>query len=118
VTVATLLIALALAATPAAATSGLYGTVIRGPVTPVCRVDVPCYEAAAGVTLVFERAGRPVTTARTNASGRYRVALAPGRYIVRTRQRSIFERVPEPSSVTVPRGRFARVNFAIDTGIR
>lgn len=99
--------------------SGLTGIVTRGPVTPVCRVDQPC-DAPAAVTLVFTRLtdGRTFAARSRAADGRYRIALAPGRYRVRTRQASPFERVPSPSSVTVPRGRYARVDFAIDTGIR
>ena len=55
---------------------------------------------------------------RTRADGRYRIALAPGRYAVRTTSPSIFERRPQPGTVTVPRDRFARVIFTLDTGIR
>jgi hypothetical protein len=99
--------------------SGLTGIVTRGPIQPVCRVDMPCDEPAAAIVLAFTRVrDGAIFTTRTNAQGRYRITLTPGRYRVRTRQRSVFERVPKPSEVTVPRGRYARVDLAIDTGIR
>src|SRR5690242_18110908 len=63
--------------------SGLTGIVTRGPMTPVCRVDVPSDAPAAGFALVFARpgTGHPVRT-RTDAQGRYRVALPAGIYTV------------------------------------
>jgi hypothetical protein len=104
-------------AAAASAPSGLRGVVLRGPVQPVCRVGVPCDAPAAGSVLVFSRAGRVVPRTRTGADGRYRIALRPGRYAVRT-NRTGFERAVRPAAVTVPTGRFARVTFRIDTGIR
>jgi hypothetical protein len=96
--------------------SGLQGLVMRGPISPVCRVGVPC-EAPAQVTLVFSRSGEVRARVRTTAKGRYRAALRPGRYAVRTTER-VGMRPVEPRLVTVPRGRFATVTFHIDTGIR
>jgi hypothetical protein len=97
--------------------SGLYGTVTRGPTRPVCEVDQPCEAPAADVTLVFYREGRRIARVRTNDQGKYRITLRPGRYLVRTTAPSI-RRIIDPPLVTVPRGRYARVNFSIDTGIR
>ena len=109
----------AIAACAAGATSpesGLRGTVMRGPITPVCRVDVPC-DGPARVTLVFSRSGQVRARVRTSAKGRFRVALRPGRYAVRTAER-VGMRPIEPRLVTVPKGRYASVTFHIDTGIR
>jgi len=97
--------------------TGLRGLVKRGPIMPVCRVNVPCDEPARGVKLVFSRSGKVVATATTNQKGWYRVTLRPGRYSVRTNRRA-FERRTQPSSATVPAGRVARRDFMIDTGIR
>jgi hypothetical protein len=95
--------------------SGLYGLVMRGPVTPVCQVGIPCDEPAANTTFLLIRPGK-TTRVRTNATGHYRVRLVPGRYVI-TRTNwgpgSI-----KPASARVPAGRFARVNIFIDTGIR
>ncbi len=97
--------------------SGLTGRVLRGPTTPVCFVGKPCEEPARGVKLVFSRSGKVVGRATTDQKGRYRLALKPGSYSVSTNRRA-FEKVPQPSRVTVANGRFKRVDFHIDTGIR
>jgi hypothetical protein len=105
------------AATGASSPSGLHGLVLRGPVRPVCSETEPCDTPAAGVTLVFSRAGGIVARTRTGPEGRFRVVLRPGRYAVRT-TRSGFERIVQPGTVTVPAGPSARIVFRIDTGIR
>jgi hypothetical protein len=98
--------------------SGLYGTVTRGPTMPVCRVGVPCSAPADGVTLTFRRLGSAVVTRmRTSRTGTYRVRLAPGTYTVRTSAKP-FGVIPFPARAWVARARFRRVNFEIDTGIR
>lgn len=97
--------------------SGLYGVVRRGPVQPVCRVDDPCDEPAAGARLRFLRAGRLVLQVVTGPKGGYRARLRAGTYAVRTDQKP-FGAIPSPATVRVFAGRFRRVNFSIDTGIR
>ncbi|MFN2471715.1 MAG: hypothetical protein ABR583_12170 [Gaiellaceae bacterium] len=95
--------------------SGLHGVVERGPVTPVCTVGVPCDEPAAHATVLFSRNGTTVRT-RTDAHGRYRVRLRPGRWAVRKPDWG-----PggiEPAIVRVPAGRFRPIDLRIDTGIR
>jgi hypothetical protein len=101
-----------------ATVSGLRGLVTRGPIMPVCMVDQPCDEPAANVRLVFLRNGVVVSRARTGATGWYRVALAPGRYAVRLPGKPVLGRIVKPQTVRVLRGRYSRVDFSIDTGIR
>ena len=98
--------------------SGLHGLVTRGPITPVCSVDQPCDEPAANVQLVFVRNGVVVSRVRTSATGKYRLALSPGRYAVRLPGKPGLGRIVKPQTARVLRGRYARVDFAIDTGIR
>lgn len=103
-------------ASGAGATSGLYGKVTKGPVLPVCRRSGrPCYVAAAHARLTFLRGNRVAARVRTRANGTYRIALAKGRYSVRT---NIGRGGIRPMRVTVPSHRFARVNFRADTAIR
>ncbi len=113
----TLIVVAAALAAPSAATprGGLYGTVTRGPTSPVCRVGVACDEPAANAVFLLVRKGTS-TKVRTDATGHYRVRLAPGRYTVS--KGSWGPGGIKPSSVVVPGGHFARVNIAIDTGIR
>jgi hypothetical protein len=94
----------------------LHGTVTRGPITPVCRVGVPCDAPAGHVTLMFTRAGVTAKTS-TDANGRYRIKLKAGYYSVRTNQKQ-FGTTPKPANVRVMAGRDRAVPFFIDTGIR
>jgi hypothetical protein len=113
------LTALAFAA-PAGSTttpSGLRGIVMRGPITPVCMVGVPCSAPAANVVLVFSRAGHVVARTTTSRNGGYRLTLQPGRYSVKTTTRTLGSGL-SPRIVVVPRNRVGRVDFDLDTGIR
>lgn len=98
-------------------TGGLYGVVIRGPVAPVCRVNVPCDEPAAAAVLFFNRAGRSSRVV-AGGDGSYRITLVPGVYTVR-----ISESQPAIGAGLRPRrvhvvARMLRLGFSIDTGIR
>jgi hypothetical protein len=92
----------------------LFGTVTRGPVTPVCEANSPCNVPATEAKLTFARPGKNVTV-RTDAAGKYSVRLAPGTYTVRSDMGMSLA----PARITVralkPR---LRKDFAIDTGIR
>jgi len=90
----------------------LHGTVNVGPVTPVCRVGVPCAKPAAGVVLTFTR-GTHAFKAKTDTRGRYVITLAAGTYAVRA---STGMRI-SPTQVTARAGSHLQ-SFAIDTGIR
>jgi hypothetical protein len=97
-------------------TTGLSGLVMRGPVSPVCRAGVPCSKPAAHVTIQFTRDGDVVASARTDAKGRYRIALPAGSYAVRTPRR--YGMAIRPGRALVRAGLMRRVDLAIDTGIR
>lgn len=110
-------LALAAPAVSATGESGLRGVVMRGPTSPVCRVDEPCEAPAANVVLVFKQAGHVVARTTTGPKGGYRIGLKPGRYAVATARRTIGVGLT-PRAVVVPRARFARVDFHLDTGLR
>jgi hypothetical protein len=97
--------------------TGLHGTVMRSPTTPVCRVGVPCSAPAKGVLLRFA-SPKLTRTARTDARGRYAVALPSGVYTVSTAAPTAIGRGIEPRRVRVGPGAPTLVNFTIDTGIR
>ena len=77
------------------------------------KVENPLGGIAGGCT---RRRKHKTHRVRADATGHYRVRLAPGRYVV-TRTNwgpgSI-----NPTAATVPYGRFKRVDIFIDTGIR
>jgi hypothetical protein len=122
VVIGTLSLALVLAgaagATTTATSSGLRGLVTRGPITPVCVAEQPCSEPAPNITLLFSRNGHVVARAVTNGLGRYRVRLPAGLYSVRRPGAATVGRGLEPDHARVRAGRFIRVDFSIDTGIR
>lgn len=107
--------AVSMPASAAVGPSGLHGTVVRGPISPVCRDNVPCDAPAPGVALTFVRAGVARAT-RTDANGRYRIALPAGIYALRPTAAQLGQ--TSPTKVRVRVGRFDRVDFTIDTGIR
>lgn len=122
VAIGTLFLALVLAGAAGARTttssSGLRGIVTRGPITPVCAVEQPCTGPARNVTLLFSRNARVMGRAVTNDEGRYRVRLPAGLYSVRRPGAVTIGRGLEPDHARVRAGRFMRVDFFIDTGIR
>jgi hypothetical protein len=116
----TVLVVCAAAGSAGASTnpSGLWGEVRRGPIVPVCVAEQPCDAPAKGVTLGFVRSGVVVRRATTNDLGRYRVRLPAGTYSVRLSQKPAIGRNLDPVQARVRAGRFVRVDFSIDTGIR
>jgi hypothetical protein len=114
-------LALAFALLPAAVggatNSGLYGVVTAGPTKPVCQVGVPC-DAPVRVTLVFSQDGAVVAHAQASPKGRYRIALAPGYYGVRSLKRIGVGRLPRPHAVHIRSGHWDRIDLRFDTGIR
>jgi hypothetical protein len=112
----TVSLAVVASASGAAPRSGLYGTVMRGPITPVCRIGVPCDAPAPKVILTFSRASL-VRKTQTDQQGAYRIGLPPGIYSVGTNSRP-FGQTPRPARVHVRAGHVDKVVFTIDTGIR
>jgi hypothetical protein len=111
----------ALAARPAAPPTGLHGVVTRGPVTPVCRSDVPCDAPVPGFTIAFDRPDAVDFVARrakTDPQGRYRILLPAGIYTVSMPGRLQFGKTSAPRRVSVRPGHVDRIDFHIDTGIR
>jgi hypothetical protein len=90
----------------------LYGAVSVGPTTPVCRLGTPCDKPAAHVQLTFARHGHAFT-ATTDGTGKYRLKLAPGIYVVRSNGGMSIR--PQKINVRAPS---TRLDFDVDTGIR
>jgi hypothetical protein len=101
-----------------AAVSGLHGIVSRGPITPVCRVGVPCSAPAVGAVLVFSRTGRAAVRVRTGVGGRYSVHLEPGYYTVAISPVTHIGFGLRPTRVHVATGIDRHLDFSVDSGIR
>src|SRR5919201_2044251 len=98
---------------------GLHGVVMRGPVVPVCSIELPCESPAPHVTLLCLRNDRLVGRAVTDADGRYAPRLPAGEYTVGPPAASwTIDRKLEPTRVRVYAGSVTRGDFSIDTGIR
>jgi hypothetical protein len=91
---------------------------MEGPIKPVCKIGEPCERPAAGVVLQFKRAGRVVARVRTSQKGTYRVRLRPGPYTVTTVPPRRIGSGLTPRTVRVPKGRMARRDFHLDTGLQ
>ena len=112
--VAGLLLLIVASGAGATTKSGLHGVVTRGPITPMCVAEAPCSAPVPGAVLVFTQAGHAAVRARTGKTGAYRIVLAPGTYSVALTP----ARRMAPAAARVVGGRFRRVDFSIDTGIR
>ncbi len=110
---------LACTATAPSPATGLTGVVMRGPITPVCRVDVPC-DAPFSAGFTVQRAGQRVAQFQSDASGQFTVYLAPGTYtVVPNADAPIISPSSQVKSVTVAdTGQLTVVRLAFDTGIR
>jgi hypothetical protein len=67
---------------------------------------------------VFSRASTEVARVRSTRQGRYRIALAPGYYTIRSTTRVGINNVPRPRAVHVRLGHWDKINLFFDTGIR
>jgi hypothetical protein len=99
-------------------TSGLHGIVTRGPIVPVCVAEQPCSAPAKNITLLFSQNGEVVARSKTDLAGRYHLRLRPGIYGVALTTTPRIGRGLEPDHARVRRGRYLRLDFSIDTGIR
>lgn len=103
---------------PSGATgSGLYGTVMKGPIHPVCSIDEPC-DGPAQLTLVFSQDKQVIARVKSTDKGKYRIPLAPGFYDVRAAKKVGLTKLPKPHAVHVRAGHWDKINLFFDTGIR
>ena len=100
-------------------TTGLAGIVVRGPITPVCRIDVPC-DAPFSAGFTVQRAGRQVAQFQSDSAGQFTVFLEPGVYtIVPNADAPLISPASQSKSVTVgDTGLLTIVRLTFDTGIR
>jgi hypothetical protein len=105
----------------AATTAGVGGRVTGGPTCPVERPGDPACapRLVAGAVLVVRGADNAeVARFTTDASGFYRIALAPGAYTLEVGPVKGFMSGPGPQAFTVQDGATTPLDLAYDTGIR
>lgn len=91
---------------------------MEGPITPVCRIDVPCERPVAGLILEFRSGGRVIARVKTTAKGTYRVRLRAASYSVTTVPPRRVGTGLTPKSVRVRKALMSRRDFHVDTGLR
>ena len=103
-------------AQPADQQQGIYGTITRGPITPLCRAEVPC-DGPYQTTIIVSNSQGQVTWFTSGSDGSFRVDLLPGTY---TLTPASADRFPWASTttVTVVSGLYSQVDISFDTGIR
>ena len=103
---------------PVALTTGLTGTVRRGPITPVCQINVPC-DAPFSASFDVLRGSLRVASFRSDANGHFTIALAPGTYvIVPAADAPLMNPSAQTKTVEVSAEGISSVELMFDTGIR
>src|SRR6478672_9769735 len=106
------------ASTSPSPTTGLTGTVVRGPITPVCRIDVPC-DAPFSAGFSARRGERDVARFRSDSAGQFTVFLEAGAYtIVPDADAPLLGATSQAKSVNVGDTGLTTVHLTFDTGIR
>ena len=96
-------------------TSGLEGTVRRGPIEPVCRQGIPC-DAPLQADFTLQQDGRVVARFASDSAGHFSVYVAPGSYVVVPDQPVGIG--PQALQVVVNSEGLTHVELTFDTGIR
>ena len=101
--------------------SGVKGRVLIGPMCPVVQEGVPCPDRPFQATIEVRRVstGKVVATVRSGKDGRFRVNLAPGRYILEPQSPNAgAPPYAGPVPARVRAHRFTHVKITYDSGIR
>jgi hypothetical protein len=106
------------AATSPTATTGLAGTVVRGPITPVCNTNASC-SAPFSAGFSVDRNGVPVAHFRSDSDGHFAVTLAPATYhVTPDPDAPLIAPTSQIKTVTVLDSPVTTVTLDFDTGIR
>ena len=118
VVAAAVLTAAGCGATTPTSTTGLTGTVLRGPVAPVCTVNVPCTAPfSAGFTVNTN--GSVVAHFRSDGDGHFTVMVPPAVYqVIPDADAPLLEPTLQAKTVTVQGAGLTSVTLEFDTGLR
>jgi hypothetical protein len=94
------------------------GRVLSAPSCPVERADSPCPpRPVANASVVALRGQETVASTHTDATGRFRLQVQPGRYLIRATNVGGLGSTAE-KSVLVKAGQTTRLTLTVDSGIR
>jgi hypothetical protein len=104
---------------PAPADSGVEGQVTVGPMCPVMEIGNPCPDQPyqATLTILTTTSRHKVLRFQTDQNGFFRVALAPGAYILQPESPNVMPYASE-MAFTVQAHEFTRLEVVYDSGIR
>lgn len=98
--------------------NGLEGIVRRGPIAPVCMVNVPC-DAPFSATFAVRDERRVVAQFRSDATGHFLVMLPAGHYVVTPDATApLLGAAQQSRAVVVGSVGVTRIDLNFDTGIR
>ena len=98
--------------------TGVAGTVFRGPIAPVCAVNQPC-EAPFKASFSVQRGTTRVTAFQSDEQGHFEVRLSPGSYVVVPEADApIMSPQLQTKDLTVGTSGLTMVELHFDTGIR
>ena len=96
----------------------LVGTVVRGPIQPVCQMAVPC-DAPFSAGFTVQQRDRVVASFRSDSQGHFGVQLAPGMYaVIPNADAPIISPKAQAKDVAVGASGPTTVVLHFDTGIR
>jgi len=102
----------------APSSTGLSGTVLRGPTQPVCAANQTC-DAPFSSNFTVLKIGTIVAGFRSDAQGHYEIRLPPGGYtIVPDADAPIMKPFSQAKDVTVGSSGMTMLDLHFDTGIR
>jgi hypothetical protein len=99
-------------------TTGLTGVVVRGPIAPVCQINVAC-DAPFSAAFRVEQGARRIAEFTSDTDGRFTVMLRAGTYrIVPAADAPIIQPPAQVKTVDVLAVGLTQVRLEFDTGIR
>lgn len=107
---------------PSTSKSGISGIVSLGPTCPVMRnpPDPQCADKPYQTTLVVlsEDGAKTITTFISDATGKFKVSVPPGVYVIQSPANKMYPRCSSNGPVTVRANTFTDISISCDTGIR
>jgi len=105
---------------PQAGASGITGVTVATPKCPVVTNESSCpgVPVTASFTVVNAATGTVVATVESGRDGRFRVAVAPGQYFLRTGGSIGVQGAAGLRPVTVAAGRYTTVTVPFNAGVR